>query len=156
MLDLQIKKLTETAISPKRNHETDLGMDLYADGDQIIQPGRGLIKTGIAVQADIKDGIIPLFEKEFLLGAFIRGCSGNFVKKGLHVVEGTLDKDYQGELGIMVSNNTNEPIEIEHGKKVAQLVFVISPKISDIKEVQEFETKTKRGEKGFGESSGTI
>ncbi|MDR0676503.1 MAG: dUTP diphosphatase [Elusimicrobiota bacterium] len=156
MISLKIKKLSEDAILPKRNHDTDMGLDLYSLDEYKLAPRcNGVISTGLAIQYDVDKDIMPLFIKCFNLGFFVRGCSGNFVKKGFQVIEGTIDKDYQGQIGVMCRNTSNEEIIIEKGKKIAQAVFLFTPKISNIEVVEDF-VATDRGEKGFGETSGTI
>ena len=82
--------------------------------------------------------------------AQIRPRSGTSFKKGLSVLNspGTIDCDYTGEIGIIVGNFTNIPIEIEHGERLAQMVvstyLVINLEETDLLE------KTDRGEGGFG------
>ena len=61
---------------------------------------------------------------------------------------GTIDADYRGEVKVIVVNLGQEPFEISHGMRIAQLV--IAPVIQ-----AEFETvktldKTIRGTAGFG------
>ena len=61
---------------------------------------------------------------------------------------GLIDSDYQGPLSISLWNRSSEPIEINPGERVAQLV-VIKVNQVELDLVKEFET-TERGSKGFG------
>lgn len=71
---------------------------------------------------------------------------------------GLIDSDYQGEVKVLLWNrnqtrngtiNMPEPITVNPFDRIAQLMFVpvIRPQLAH---VQEFKTKTVRGEGGFG------
>jgi len=106
-------------------------------------PGeRQLISTGISIA--LPTGC----------AAFVQPRSGLALKHGLGIVNspGLIDSHYRGEIKVIAINyDPNEPIRIERGDRIAQLV--IQPVISArLIEVQELET-TERGEGGFGSSS---
>ena len=61
---------------------------------------------------------------------------------------GIIDSDYQGPLSISLWNRSSEPIEINPGERVAQLV-VIKVNQVELDLVKEFKI-TERGSKGFG------
>lgn len=91
------------------------GMDLYADllGTLEIAPmQRVLIPTGIAIALPVG------FEAQ------IRPRSGLALKQGLALVNspGTIDSDYRGEIQIIAINLGVEPIAIERGQRIAQMV----------------------------------
>jgi dUTP pyrophosphatase len=66
---------------------------------------------------------------------------------------GVIDSNYQGEIKVCVWNRSNEVKTIEPWDRVAQ--FIITPVVhGEINVVDNFETSTDRGEKGFN-SSGT-
>lgn len=81
--------------------------------------------------------------------------SGQSFKKGFTIANspGTIDHPYTGEMGVIIQNNTNGPIEISHGEKVCQIILMKHETI-EFEDVEEFE-QTERGEKGFG-STGII
>lgn len=63
-------------------------------------------------------------------------------------VNGVIDADYRGEIGVTLINLSTEPYTIQPNDRIAQLV--ISPYIhAEWKEVDELD-KTERGENGFG------
>ena len=165
---MKIKKLSETATLPDKNHNA-AGFDLYASKDIVIEPGKkAIIPTDIAIE---------LPENTF---AHILGRSGITAKTHLNVLTGTIDNDYRGPLGIIVQNtlppiyvnnrlvfdlelkkldNTFEKTEISQprnsylikkGDKVAQLVLYKSVDVE--LEVVEDLSSTSRNEKGFGSS----
>ena len=118
------------------------GADIRAalpEENVILQPlERAAIPTGLAMS-------IPRGYE-----AQLRPRSGLALKQGLSLVNapGTIDADYRGEVKVIVINLGQEPIEISHGMRIAQLV--IAPVIQ-----AEFETvktldKTIRGTAGFG------
>src|SRR3989344_7366516 len=138
-MKLKIKKLYDQAILPSYAHEGDAGMDLFSAHDYVLAPGdRTLVETGISVE--VPEG----YELQ------IRPRSGLALKHGLSIVNspGTVDSSYRGEVGVICINLGNEPIKIEKGKKVAQMVF---KKIETVKfeEVPQLDD-TSRGEGGFG------
>jgi len=80
----------------------------------------------------------------------IRPRSGLSIKKGLTIpnAPGTIDADYRGNIGIIVANFTDKDIEIEHGERIAQIVFA-KVEQCEFEEVDTLE-ETIRGEGGFG------
>ena len=91
------------------------GMDLCADLDGALELSpmqRVLIPTGIAIALPVG------FEAQ------IRPRSGSALKQGLTLVNspGTIDSDYRGEIQLIAINLGAEPIVIEHGQRVAQMV----------------------------------
>ena len=61
---------------------------------------------------------------------------------------GTIDADYRGEVGVIVVNLGDEPIRIERGERIAQLVVALVTRTVPV-EVNEMGT-TQRGQGGFG------
>src|SRR4249919_2382189 len=92
------------------------GMDLCADlkGELTLAPmERALIPTGVAIALPIG------FEAQ------IRPRSGLALKQGFTLVNspGTIDSDYRGEIQIIAINLGADPIVIERGQHVAQMVL---------------------------------
>lgn len=119
------------------------GADLYSANylDIVINPmERKLIPTGLFFN-------IPEDAE-----AQIRPRSGLSLKKGIISVLGTIDSDYQGEIGIIVMNYSNESFTVECGDRLAQIVFNGNGGLfqAEWNEVQDFSTVTERGNKGFG------
>jgi len=115
---IQIKRVRPGATPlPLPNYMTEgsAGMDLCADIDGEVRLApleRALIPTGIAVA-------LPMgFEAQ------IRPRSGLALKQGLTMVNspGTIDADYRGEIQLIVINLGQEPVVIERGQRIAQMV----------------------------------
>jgi dUTP pyrophosphatase len=82
--------------------------------------------------------------------AQMRPRSGMAVKQGLTCLNspGTIDSDYRGELKVLLVNLSNEPQTINHGERIAQIVFA-RVEIIEWNETMEL-SETQRGEGGFG------
>ena len=142
---IEIKKLDERAIIPTYGTAFSAGADMYAllDKPLAVAPGETVfVHTGIALA--IPEGLVGL--------NFAR--SGLASKRGLAPANkvGVIDSDYRGEIMVALHNHGNEPQVIEHGDRVAQMVFV-PYYMADFVLVDELDD-TVRGAGGFG-STGT-
>ena len=117
------------------------GMDLRAHISQplTLQPGeRALIPTGLRM------AIPPGYEGQ------VRPRSGLAIRHGISLLNspGTIDADYRGEIKVIVANLGSEPVTINPGDRIAQLVIapVVRAELVEVDELPE----TERGEGGFG------
>lgn len=104
-----------------------------------IKPGgRCLIPTGLFVA-------IP---QGYELQCRMR--SGLALKMGLTLTNGvgTIDADYRGEIGIILTNTSNVPVRINDGERLMQLVLA-KHEVAEWEEVEVL-SETDRGEGGFG------
>ena len=124
---------------PKYKTPGSAGADLRANIDEPVrlQPGeRALVPTGIHIELPVG------YEGQ------VRGRSGNAIKLGVGAHLGTIDSDYRGDIGVIIFNNGYEPVEINDGDRIGQLV--IKPVVqAEWEEVEEL-TDTERGENGYG------
>ena len=140
MKTLQIKQLSPNATLPTRNFSTDSGLDIYASEDTIVTHTHAtIIPTGIAVN-------IPKGYE-----GTIRPRSGKSTKTNLRVVLGTIDAGYNAEIGVIADTLDRSSYLVQRGEKIAQLVIqrVETPQLEI---VDQFDTQSERGEKGFGSS----
>ncbi|TVQ75226.1 MAG: dUTP diphosphatase [Balneolaceae bacterium] len=121
------------------------GLDLRAALEEpiVLTPGsRALVPTGL--QMALPQG----YEAQ------IRPRSGLAFRHGITMLNtpGTIDSDYRGEVKVLAVNLGDEPFEIRHGDRIAQMVIapVIRAAIQGVEELPDSE----RGEGGFG-STGT-
>lgn len=127
---------------PEYKTKGSAGMDLYSNLKEstcslLLPPlQRILIPTGLYME--IPEG----YEGN------IRPRSGLSLKVGLVAIEGTIDSDYRGEIGIIVTNLSRKGIIINDGERIAQIVFN-KVEQAEFKEVTEL-SETKRGSGGFG------
>jgi dUTP pyrophosphatase len=80
----------------------------------------------------------------------VRPRSGLALRHGLTLPNSpaTIDPDYRGELRIILQNLGPDPVTLERGERVAQLVFsrFEAPEIRLVENV----SQTDRGQGGFG------
>ena len=76
--------------------------------------------------------------------------SGLALKQGVALVNspGTIDADYRGELGVIVINHGTEPVTIDHGMRIAQILLAPVTRIA-WRETDAL-GETARGAGGFG------
>lgn len=141
MIRVKVKKLHPDAIVPRYMTEHAAGLDLCTVGTApvVIAPGeRTLLPTGLAME------IPPGYEGQ------VRPRSGLALKQGIALVNapGTIDADYRGEIGIIVINHGQEPVEIMPGDRVAQLIIapVSRAELVEVDALQD----TARNAGGFG------
>ena len=74
--------------------------------------------------------------------------SGLTVLYELEVKAGVIDPDFTGNIGVVMRNNSDQPIEHLAGEQIAQLLFikVATPTLIQVTSL----AKTERGEYGFG------
>lgn len=148
---LMVMRVSSHATIPCRGSPLAIGLDLHADllghdasetltqapPTQRIYPGeRVVIALGIAV-------------------AIPHGCygriaprSGLAVKHGIDCLAGVIDRDYRGELKVVLLNTGDSTFVVHHGDRVAQLI-VERAELVHVQEVPDL-AGTARGAAGFG------
>ena len=136
---LRVKKLHKEAVLPVRGSPGAAGYDLTSTESHIILPGhRAIVGTGIALE-------LP----EGTYGR-VAPRSGLAVKNGLQVGAGVVDRDYRGELKVVIFNHDiSNSYTIKPGYRVAQLVLekIDCPEVEEILDTLQ---ETERGDGGFG------
>jgi dUTP pyrophosphatase len=117
------------------------GMDVVAAVEKplMLNPGkRAAVPTGLCIA--IPEG----YEVQ------VRPRSGLALKQGLTVLNapGTIDSDYRGEVKVLLVNFGNEPVEIQRGMRIAQLV--VAPVTRAHWDEVDSLDDTARGSGGFG------
>ena len=117
------------------------GMDLLAAVEEpvALQPGDvKLVPTGIHIS------LPPGFEAQ------VRPRSGLALKHGVTVANapGTIDADYRGEVGIILTNIGREPFVIRRGERIAQMVVQSVTRV--VWDEREELDETERNAGGFG------
>ena len=134
---LKFSKLSPNAKAPMRGSDFAAGYDLFAAEEKDIEPGqRKLVKTDI--QIDVPFGTYGR----------IAPRSGLAWKHGVDVKAGVIDKDYRGNVGVLLFNSGDESFKVSVGDRIAQLILErIS--MAPLEEVPCLE-ETRRGHDGFG------
>lgn len=135
-------------VLPIRKTDLSSGLDLkaYLEKRVVIKPGaRALIDTGWAIK--IPEG----YEAQ------VRSRSGMAYKYGLLVLNspGTIDRDYQGNIKVILQNASQEEFIVLNGMAIAQLVLapvaIVQP--VDVRTGTLFDVDAapkQRGTGGFG------
>lgn len=155
MLNVKIKRLSDTAIMPTYGSAKAACMDLYAnigycnamtvDGlkqrpDYVEIPPHATVKIGTGFAFQPPEGYCGLIFARSGLATKQHLRPGNCV--------GVADEDYRGEYIIPLFNDGDEPQIIHHGDRIAQLVFMPYEHVA-FTEVDELDS-TERGDGGFG------
>lgn len=139
------KRMTPTAIAPKKGSALAAGFDFSADiglgQDVMIYPGRrALISTGIQMSME------P--------GTYMRIAprSGLAFKNGIDVMAGVIDADYRGEIKILLINHGDTAFKVSHGDRIAQGIITKLASLPTVRHlgVDELLPETERGSNGFG------
>jgi dUTP pyrophosphatase len=136
-----VRKLDPRAALPSYESPGAAGADIRAclDGPVLLEPGsRGKIPTGLAIAVE------PGFEAQ------VRPRSGLAAKNGVTVLNspGTIDSDYRGEVLVLLINHGEKPFTVNHGDRIAQLVFA-PVSAAGFEEIGEL-PPSRRGTGGFG------
>jgi len=138
-MQISFLKLDSELPTPGHAHPGDGGVDLYARENVQLEPEAWtMVPTGIAVA--IPDGYAGMVVPR----------SGLAARLGVGVVNGPglVDAGYRGELKVILINHGLEPLELQRGERIAQLVVV--PVVEqEFVEVDEL-PGSARGEGGFG------
>ena len=148
-LDIQITYLQNAdrnILLPMYETLQSSGMDLRAN---LIEDNR---VNGISLQAK-KWLLIPTglaISMPIGYEAQIRPRSGLAFKHGVSVLNspGTIDADYRGELGVLLINHGEDEFHINHGDRIAQIVF--APVIQAVWNQVTYLDESSRDANGFG------
>lgn len=138
---LHFMKFRPDAITPCYQTAGAAGLDLHAARDFLLRRGSDpiVVPTGIGI------ALPPGFEAQ------VRPRS-SLSKRGIYVALGTIDSDYRGEIGVIISAayfpSDTSLLGFKAGDRIAQLV--IAPVAHfNLVEVPKLD-ETVRGTKGFG------
>jgi dUTP pyrophosphatase len=149
---IEIKLLRQDAKMPEYATDGSAAMDLRADFSPTVSswvsdmelhkeilPGQNqLIMTGISISIADKNIVGVLASR-----------SGHGLKHRVRLSNGIgiIDSDYHEEVGVILHNDSDQPFIVNHGDRIAQLMFVpvIRPQLMA---VSEFSVQSERS--GFG------
>ncbi|MFT8421312.1 MAG: dUTP diphosphatase [Gluconacetobacter sp.] len=147
IVSVAVRRLPHAADLPLPDYATAgaAGMDLLAAVREpvALAPGaRLLVPTGLCI------ALPPGYELQ------IRPRSGLALKHGITLpnTPGTIDEDYRGEIGIILLNTGDAPLDITRGMRIAQAV--LAPVVRVAWHETESLDETSRASGGFG-STGT-
>lgn len=137
---IAFQPLSPDVSPPRRQTAESAGYDVHAyllgtpvtlmeDGREVKRPADMGSGTAQIRLAPGQRALIPLGFKARIPEGYhgeVRPRSGAAFRKGLEIPNspGTVDSDYNGEWMVVVKNGSDVPIAIEHGERIAQVVFV--------------------------------
>lgn len=102
----------EGSIKPYRAHPFDAGRDLFIQEDATIKPGEtAYLRAGVRLE------LKPGWE------GHVMTRSSTF-KTGLVVIPTVVDCGYTKEISTIVSNYSNQPVQVKKGDRLAQLLLL--------------------------------
>ena len=144
-ITVKYKVLDSRARTPAYATPGSAAADLCAVLDEplTVQPmQRVLVPTGLAIELPDAGCV-----------ALVYARSGLSIKHGLCMANGVgvVDSDYRGELMIPLHNGSSVAAVIEHGDRVAQLVFLPCPQAAFV--LSDTLSDTLRADGGFGSTN---
>lgn len=139
-------------LCPSRANPLATGMDVRCAEDRMLYAGETVVlPTGLELRGEAQYSYCQPVDVQ------MRGRSG-LAARGLMVHLGTIDADYEGELGVVMTNLSRADIPIPRGSRVAQLVFPPGTRVlvqhgeapASAREVQDPDKEKPRGRGGFG------
>jgi dUTP pyrophosphatase len=130
--------LHDVLCSPEYRTKGSAGADLKASKECVLLPNQTLVvSTGISLA--IPEGFVGLLFPRSGLAS--RGITlANSV--------GVIDSDYRGEIMVPMVNRSTDPVVLNHGDRIAQIVFIPVTQFPFV--VAENLGDTSRGSGGFG------
>lgn len=131
---------SEDARIPEYKTPEASGADVVSTEDVVMAPGDiRLVHTGLHL--DIPVG----YEIQ------VRARSGLSLKHGITVLNGvgTVDSDYQGEVGVILVNHSHETWVCHKGERIGQLVLARVEQADFVRQ-ESYDRTTERGTGGYG------
>ena len=137
--DIKIVLLNKNAQVPSKQHDIDIGYDLYSSKEYKLLPKKvTFIETGISIQ--LPNGC----------GGFILPRSGLASKHSITSINspGLIDPGYTGEIKVPLINHSEISYRLKINERFAQLVL-INVESADFKIVDKLDDSI-RSDRGFG------
>ena len=136
MLSLYYEKITVNAFEPTKGSEDSAGYDLYSAYDYNIEPNnKEMIKTDLKIA-------LP-----FGTYGRIAPRSGLAWFNSINVMGGVIDRDYRGNICVILFNHSNHVFNVKKGDRIAQLIVEM---IAKTRLIEAKLDSTERKDKGFG------
>lgn len=144
-MKVKFKKLLPGAVLPKKATEGSAAYDLYAAEDITIKPGRHIISLGFAMEMEPgyealvnpRSGFSSKGMEGYLVGEMpfewenpfgsitvpVPSASLDPRRFDCDVIEGKIDSDYRGSVGVIAHNRDLHTFLIKAGTRIAQMTF---------------------------------
>jgi len=172
LFNLNVKRLDkEVKLLSQKVENEDAGFDIFAKEDLVLVPGKNVIHSGLATQLEYKgfdqagfmlekhnfrnpqivnvckSMIDYMFQTQFRPWIQIRDKSGR-AGIGLEISAGIVDKQYTGEIVIIIRNQTDKPIKVSKDEKLTQLIPMLTPICEVVEKDELLETSRGSGKMG--------
>ncbi|KAG9288710.1 hypothetical protein G9A89_004329 [Geosiphon pyriformis] len=143
-LALQLKYFNNNGqgIKPEKAHEIDTGYDLrYSGKDTLVLKPKFHTKINLKIALEIPPR------------AMVQIASwSSLASKEINVRRGIINAGYIGDITVMLQNETDKPVKIEHVEKIAQAIYLPLINISGLQLVNQREQlgKSDRGTQEIG------
>ena len=142
---IKVLKIHDSAVIPSKATAGSTGLDLYAVENTLLVGNGGIEVVGTGLVLDLR--MLPI-------GADVqvRPRSGLAAKHGITVLNspGTIDRDYLGELKVILINHGKSDYQISTGDRVAQLIIGNAITSTSLFPVEDIGSVTARGFGGLG------
>lgn len=136
----------------KLSHAATIELPAYATADAAGLDLRAALKQPVSLEPGgrclVPTGLIMALPNGY--EAQIRPRSGLALRHGVTLLNtpGTIDADYRGEIKVLMINLGEEPFNIHHGDRIAQMVIAPVVKVSVAE--KDILPDSGRGPGGFG------
>ena len=127
------------AFLPRRATKRSAGLDLHSSED-INLPAKKRVVVGTSIAVELPRNTYGKLNSR-------SGLAFNF---GIHCFNGILDEDFNSEIKLLMSNDSDKDFFIKKGDRIAQMVIQPYEANIEIKEVAELKKNDGRNEKGLG------
>lgn len=142
-INVKIKKVSKNSLAlPSYATVGSAGVDLCADlkDTLTLSPGDNVkIPTGLAIELPGPHVVALVFARSGLASRYGIGLTNGV---------GVIDSDYRGEIQVLMHNLGDQPITVNSGDRIAQMIFmpIFRAVFEEVAELEE----TSRGTGGFG------
>ncbi|SHI55333.1 dUTP diphosphatase [Desulfosporosinus lacus] len=142
-INVKIKKVSKNSLAlPRYATVASAGVDLCADlkDTLTLSPGENVkIPTGLAIELPGPHVVALVFARSGLASRYGIGLTNGV---------GVIDSDYRGEIQVLMHNLGDQPITVNSGDRIAQMIFmpIFRAVFEEVTELEE----TARGTGGFG------
>ena len=135
---LQIKLLSDSAFLPTRASQGSAGFDVRAPRDYTIGPNE-------KIKIPLNFSILP--PPNYYTQVASRS---SLVLNNIYAEGGVIDRDFTGNVSVILCNRQNKQYSIQRGDKIAQLILhrITTPQVSTVSSLPQ----TQRNSGGFGSS----
>ena len=127
-----------------KKHRDDAGYDICCIGDVTIPPHPAQVEVKTGLHLSIPRGNVGI----------IKPRSGLSLKFGTQIGAGVIDPGYTGEVIVLLSTLSKEPVSFEAGSRIAQLLVIPLSDFPATRVTKEQLGITDRGANGFGSTGG--